>query len=159
MNTLALTLAVLTAVCAFALYALNKRLKPKNIMLAYEPGRGTLQPHIIRSRHGGIKVPVGGGKKVHFPMIPGMGSPRSDGKGQFFMGNVATGQLMRPLGEEGSWQFADGLDVELAFADGRAKQLTNAINGNQELLIKALLIMSALTLIFLVGFIWKFMQG
>lgn len=159
MNTLALTLAALTTICAIALYFLNKRLKPKNIMLAWEPGRGTIQPHIIRSKAGAIKVPVGAGKKVHFPMVPGMGSPRSDGKGQFFMGNLATGQLMKPIGETGTWQFVDGLDVELAFADGRAKQLTNAINGNQELLIKALVIMSALTLLFLIGFVWKFMQG
>jgi hypothetical protein len=158
MNTVILSLCVTFGIAAVALFFLNKRLKPKRIFLGYEPGREGLQPYPINSKAGMISVPTGKGNRVDFPVTPGFRMDRLDGKGSFWLGNLATGQLMKLL-PEGEHLFVDGIHLALARVDGREKRLTASVSGTQDMLIKVLICLSVITVLLLVGFIWKFVQG
>lgn len=125
-------------------------------MLGYEPGRTTLQPKRIRSHVGAIHWKSKGGK-VNVPIIPGWDMARADGKGRFWIANLATGQLMLPT-PDGGWISTDGIHNEYALADGRAKQLYGAISGSP-ITLTHIAVLCGIILVLLAVLAWKFFQG
>lgn len=113
--------------------------EPKHVFLARDLEVGSVQPRKIKNIYGPFKVKINK-KVVLFPAPAGFGQQRMDGKGLIFEGDINTGQLIRPKPDGKTYDFANGIFVELALADGRVAQIAASAKGGSGITLQHILI-------------------
>lgn len=117
----------------------KKRNEPKHVFIARDLETGSAQPRRIKNIFGPFKVKINK-KVVHFPVPHGFGAARMDGKGYIFEGDINTGQLLKPDMSGRTYDFAHGIFLEKALADGRVQQIAASAKGGTGITLQHILI-------------------
>lgn len=133
----------------------KKRNEPKHIFLARDLEVGSVMPKRIKNIYGPFKVKVNR-KVIHFPVPAGFGQQRMDGKGLIFEGDINTGQLIRPDSTGHTYDFAHGIFVEKALADGRVLQIASHTKGNSGFKLEHVGILVGVCIILLIVVIYQY---
>lgn len=128
MNVLMLMTAGIMVAAMAGAWIVSEMRKPRHVFWAWDPGTNGVQPMRLTKLGGHVNVTRKGGEKVRFLMQPDFALPRLDGKGVCFIGDVSTGQLIRPKQDpEGvRWLPVHGAFMAAGFMDGRVQQLVAA---------------------------------
>lgn len=129
---LAIAIVSTTAVVAlmFVGWFTHRHFRPRHIFNAWDFSVPSIQPHVLRTMTGTIKVPGPNGKKVPFQPQAGFAVPRRDGKGFVFNGDLATGKLFKPgLDSEKPMEGIHPIFAEYALADGRVEAIVRSTTG------------------------------
>lgn len=136
----------------------KKRNEPKHIFLARDLEVGSVMPKRIKNIFGPFKVKVNG-KVVHFPVPTGFGQQRMDGKGLIFEGDINTGQLIKPDSTGRTYDFAHGIFLEKALADGRVQQIAESAKGGTGITLQHILIAVAIVGALVVVVIYQYAKA
>lgn len=159
MNIVALFVSLLvTALILAAGWWWKKRNEPKHVFLARDLEVGSVQPKKIRNIYGPFKVKINK-KVVHFPVPTGFGQQRMDGKGLIFEGDINTGQLIKPDSTGRTYDFAHGIFLEAALADGRVQQIAASAKGGTGITLQHILIAVGIVGALVVVVIYQFARG
>jgi len=162
MSNLDLVTLIVTALITACLLAVGwwwkKRNEPKHIFMARDLEAGSVQPKRIRNIYGPFKVKINK-KTVHFPIPTGFGQQRMDGKGLIFEGDINTGQLIKPDASGRTYDFAHGIFLEKALADGRVQQIAASAKGGSGITLQHVLIAVAIVGVLVIVVIYQFAKA
>lgn len=139
-------------------YWWKKRHEPKHIFLARDLEVGSVQPKRIKNIFGPFKVKINK-KVVHFPVPTGFGQQRMDGKGLIFEGDINTGQLIKPDSSGHSYDFAHGIFLEKALADGRVQQIAASTKGSTGFKLEHVGMLVGVCIILLIVVVYLYSQA
>lgn len=152
---------LITATLVILGYWWYKKNKPQHTFVGLDFGAQSVQPRKIRNLFGPFKVKRNDGQKVIFPVPQGYAVPRQDGKGTLFFGDLATGQLMKPVrnGDQMDMDFAHGIFVEKALSDGRVQLVVSSTKPATGITLQHIAI-GILIIVVLLGFnIYQYAHG
>lgn len=136
----------------------KKRNEPKHVFIARDLETGSAQPKRIKNIFGPFKVKINK-QLIHFPVPHGFGAQRMDGKGLIFEGDIRTGQLIKPNSDGRSYDFAHGIFLEKALADGRVQQIAASAKGGTGITLQHILIAISIVGILVVVVIYQFARN
>lgn len=149
---------LITALLLGVAYWWKKRNEPKHVFIARDLETGSAQPRRIKNIFGPFKVKINK-KVVHFPVPHGFGAARMDGKGFIFEGDVNTGQLLKPDASGRTYDFAHGIFLENALADGRVNQIAASAKGGTGLTLQHIMIVLGIIVALLVVVIYQYAKA
>lgn len=159
MNVVVLFVSLLiTAALLGVGYWWKRRNEPKHVFIARDLEANSAQPRRIKNIFGPFKVKING-KIIHFPVPHGFGAARMDGKGFIFEGDVRTGQLLKPDVTGRTYDFAHGIFLEKALADGRVDQIAASAKGGPGLTLKHVMIVLGIIVGLLVVVIYQYARS
>lgn len=149
---------LLTAAILGVAYWWKRRNEPKHVFLARDLEVGSVQPKKIKNIYGPFKVKINK-KVVHFPVPTGFGQQRMDGKGLIFEGDINTGQLIKPDSSGRTYDFAHGIFLEKALADGRVQQIAASAKGGTGITLQHILMAVAVVGALVVVVIYQYARS
>lgn len=162
MNNLAaiITASLLTVLLLAIGYWWYKKNKPRHTFVGVDFGANSIQPRNIRNLFGPFRVKRSDGQKVQFPVPQGYHTPRQDGKGTLFFGDLETGQLfkLRRDGINVVQDFVHGIFVEKALADGRVASIVAATKGGG-IKLEHILVAVGIVAVLVVFNIYQYLNG
>lgn len=159
MNIVVLIVSLLITSLLLAIgYWWYRKNKPVHTFIGVDFGANSIQPRRIKNLYGPFKVKRNDGQRVNFPVPAGYHVPRQDGKGNLFFGDLATGQLFKPIkeGENVRLDFVHGIFMEKAFSDGRVQQIVSAMKKEGGIKLEHVAILVGITLLAVIVAIYMY---
>lgn len=159
MNIVVLIVSLLITSLLLAIgYWWYRKNKPVNTFIGVDFGANSIQPRRIKNLFGPFRVKRNDGQRVNFPVPAGYHVPRQDGKGNLFFGDLATGQLFKPVkqGDNILLDFAHGIFLEKALSDGRVGLIVSSTKGASGIKLEHVAILVVITLLAVIVSIYMY---
>lgn len=156
--TLIVSLLITTLIVAVGYWWYRKN-RPNHTFIGIDFGANSVQPRRIKNLFGPFRVKRNDGQKVNFPVPQGYAISRQDGKGTIFLGDLQTGQLLKPTRNGELFEAVHGIFMEKAFSDGRVQQIVSSTKGGIGLKLEHIAVMVGITFMAVLVAIYMYARG